>query len=156
MWTFIAALKGPLSMSSFGVSMPTQCFSGAVHSIQSHLSLSALANFSRSRIPNPPSFFGQQTFAQFTFHFPPLTEALQAHNIPLQILSKAFRFALSALIVVSKKIGSVVSTDLTRAAHPATLRNLAFQGLRLDIALSMYGCRSIRRSLPSTRGSPSI
>jgi hypothetical protein len=102
MVTLVAALKSSRSVSSLGVSKSTQSLSGAIHSSQSHHRRRAPGIFSRSRIPCPLSFLGQQTFAQLTSHFPPLTEILHAHSIPLLILSKAFKVPLLSLIAVSR------------------------------------------------------
>jgi hypothetical protein len=59
--------------------------------------------------------------------------------MPRLILSKAFMVALSSLSAVRRKMCIEVSTDLTSAAQPALLRNLAFQGFSLDSALSTNG-----------------
>jgi hypothetical protein len=82
MVTRVAALKRSLSAASLGVSDQTQGFSGAVHSYHNQRSLRARENFSKSRIPRPPSSLGRQTFCQLTLHFPPQTTSLQAHSIP--------------------------------------------------------------------------
>ena len=137
MVTFVAALKRSLSVLSLGVSRPTHGLSGATHSNHNHHSRKARANFSRLRIPSPPRCFGRQTFVQHTLHFPPLTVSLASHCKPLQSLSKSFRVSLSPLIVVSRKTGKAVRTDLTSASQPARLRNLASQGFSIVAALSM-------------------
>ena len=111
--TRVAALKSCLSEASLGVSKPTQGFSGAFHSSQSQRSLRARENLSKSRIPNPPSSLGRQTFCQLTFHFPPLTDSLQSHSIPRQILAIALRKPLSTLIAVRRKIGMEERTYFT-------------------------------------------
>ena len=94
MVTLVAALNNSLSVSSFGVSNPTHGFSGAVHSSQSHRNRKARANFSRSRMPKPPIFFGRHTLAQLTLHFPPETVSLAAKSIARRSLSKAFKVQL--------------------------------------------------------------
>src|ERR1041385_5925693 len=113
MVTLVAALKSCRSVSSLGVSVPTQGFSGAVHSYHSQRILRERENLSRSRIPRPPSSLGRQTFCQLTLHFPPLAISLQSQSIPRLILLKALRIPLSALRVVRRKIGMEERTDFT-------------------------------------------
>ncbi len=67
----VAATKRSLSNWLHDSAVPTQGFSGATHSFQSHVSRSADANCCRSMTPRPPRSLGLQTLFQFTLHFPP-------------------------------------------------------------------------------------
>jgi hypothetical protein len=66
--TVVQAANKSLSSSSHGVSVPAQGLSGETHWCQSHLSLSALANFSKLGKPGPPLSFGKQVRVPFTLH----------------------------------------------------------------------------------------
>lgn len=113
MVTLVAALKSCRSTSSLGVSVPTQGFSGVVHSYHNQRSLRAWENLSKSRIPRPPCSLGRQTFCQLTLHFPPLTFSLQSQSIPRLTLAKALRIPLPALRTVRRKISIEERTDFT-------------------------------------------
>ena len=65
-----AAKRRPL-VSSHGVFIPIQAFSGDTHSCHSHR-LRALANLSRFRMPKPPFFLGHAAFNPVDFASPPV------------------------------------------------------------------------------------
>jgi hypothetical protein len=68
--TLVEAVKSARSMSSIGVSMPTQGLVSSTHSCHNHRRRKALPNLSRFAIPNPPKSFGVVTIAQFTKQWP--------------------------------------------------------------------------------------
>ena len=63
--------------------------------------------------------------------------SLAAQSMLIRSLSKALRVPLSTLMAVRRNTGKAVRTYLTRASHPARLRNFDFQGFSLAAALSM-------------------
>ena len=69
----VHAAKRRRSMSSHGVAVPIQAFSGEVHSCQSQRNLRALANLTRFRMPKPPFSLGQLHLVQLTLHFSPVS-----------------------------------------------------------------------------------
>lgn len=71
----VQAAKRSLSMSSHGISVPSQAFCGETHSSHSHRSRSALAKLSRLSTPRPPFSFGRQVRIQLTLHLPPVRAA---------------------------------------------------------------------------------
>jgi hypothetical protein len=87
----VAAWKISISLSLQGLPNPTQILSFAFHSNQGHLNRSAVANFSRWRIPRPPNNFGQQTISQLTLHLAPVVESFATHTNTLSILLMYFK-----------------------------------------------------------------
>lgn len=90
-------------MSSHGVPDPTHAFSGDFHSCQSHLGRKALVNFSRFRIPSPPTTVGRQVYVQLTLHFPSVRASPPAQRNFLLCLSRASRDSLEAFRPVRRK-----------------------------------------------------
>ena len=66
----VAAAKRSLSVSSHGFPSPIHALFSDFHSCHSHLIRSALAKFSKLRMPRPPSSFDIQVLVQLTLHFP--------------------------------------------------------------------------------------
>lgn len=87
--TIVEVWNKSLSLLSQGISMFAQGLSLCFHLNQYHLSLSALANCSRSKMPSPPKSFGVQTVGQLTKQRPPLTFSISLpfHKKLLQYLS---------------------------------------------------------------------
>uniref|UniRef100_A0A0A9DZB0 Uncharacterized protein n=1 Tax=Arundo donax TaxID=35708 RepID=A0A0A9DZB0_ARUDO len=85
----VEALNNAASPSSHGRFNPFHGRSSSIHCAHSHLILSALANFSRSRTPSPPNSLGLQTVLQFTKQAPPL------------FLSSSAPFQMKFLLILS-------------------------------------------------------
>jgi len=62
----VQALKSARSVCVTRAGKPDHGRAESVHWNQSHRSLSALENFSRSGMPRPPNFFGRHTRFQLT------------------------------------------------------------------------------------------
>jgi hypothetical protein len=60
--TKVAAVSNFWSSLLQGLPRPVQYFVSLVHSSHSHLNLRAATNFSRCKMPRPPSLVGWQTF----------------------------------------------------------------------------------------------
>jgi hypothetical protein len=77
-----------------GVPKPTRAHSGSVHSSQGHRNLKDLPNFSRSKIPRPPTFLDMHTRSHFTLYLPPKTLSEAAHEKAL--ISIAFKMSFGS------------------------------------------------------------
>ena len=154
MVTTVLILNNCRSIASQGTVVPTQGLSWSVHSNQSHRSLKALPNSSKSRTPRPPNFFGRMTFAQRTKQCPPFASAEPFHKNLLLILSILLIAHLLIANTVRKCTGMDVRTALSSFNLPALFRNFSFQVGSLAATFSTKGCTSTRGSLLKCSGSP--
>jgi hypothetical protein len=136
--TVVQAANKSLSSSSHGASVPTQGLPGETQWCQSHLSRSALANFSKSGMPSPPLSFGKQVRVQFTLHFPPDSCLSPAQRKRLRSLSRSTRMSLQGRSAERKYTGWEDNTDFVRVSLPACVR------LRPDHADSFPFAESMR------------
>ena len=102
----VHAAKRRPSMSSHGVFVPNQTFSGDTHSCHSHRSLRALANLSRLRMPKPPFSLGMAHAIQLTLHFPPVSVLSPAQRNFFCSLSSSSRMSLGTFRTDSRYTGS--------------------------------------------------
>lgn len=137
----VHAWERQMSFSLQGLSIASQGLLWSCHLSHSHLSLRAEVNFSKSRIPLPPSSFGLHTMCQLTKLVPSLTFSGSSpfHWKALLILSILFRTHFGAGSAVRKWIGTEESTDLIKVSLPGAVQYFPFQPGIFEAILSIKG-----------------